>query len=119
MKTTGTFVSKHRSTHWFAAPLLTGALLLGTGTAALAQDKGAAQAAPAGLTSLMTDTPEEGFALAIKLSQKGVATTQKDPAVRKQLRPAYAHDPDSLIAVSHVIATHFQTIAAANDYWRK
>ncbi|MBS9403441.1 hypothetical protein KG088_07355 [Halomonas sp. TRM85114] len=23
-----------------------------------------------------------------------------------------------MIAVSHVIATHFQTVAAANDYWR-
>ena len=31
----------------------------------------------------------------------------------------YAHDPNSLIAVSHVVATHSQTIVAANDYWRK
>src|SRR5690625_5223562 len=63
--------------------------------------------------TLITETPDEGFALAVKLSQKGVATTQTDPEVRKKLRPAYANDPDSLIAVSHVIATHFQTIAAA------
>ena len=73
----------------------------------------------AGLTTLITETPEAGFALAVKLSQKGVATTQTDPDIRKALRPAYAHDPNSLIAVSHVVATHFQTIAAANDYWRK
>lgn len=119
MKSIRTFASKHRPNHWFALPLLTGALLFGTATGTSAQDKDATQATPAGLTSLMTNTPEEGFALAIKLSQKGVATTQKDPAVRKQLRPAYAHDPNSLIAVSHVIATHFQTIAAANNYWRK
>jgi hypothetical protein len=39
--------------------------------------------------------------------------------VLKKLRPAYAHDPDSLIAASQVIAIHFQTIAAANNYWRK
>lgn len=75
--------------------------------------------APAGLTSLMTATPEEGFALAVKLSQKGVGTVQKDVEVRKSLRPIYSKDADSLIAVSHVIATHFQTVAAANNYWRK
>ncbi|KAA0912011.1 peroxidase [Pusillimonas sp. ANT_WB101] len=73
----------------------------------------------AGLATLITETPEAGFALAVKLSQKGVATTQTDPAVRKALRPSYAHDANSLIAVSHVVATHFQTIAAANEYWRK
>ncbi|MFA7668183.1 MAG: hexameric tyrosine-coordinated heme protein [Burkholderiaceae bacterium] len=33
-------------------------------------------------------------------------------------RSRTANDPDSLVAVSHVIAVHFQTIAAANDYWR-
>ena|SRR5690625_1154496 len=71
-----------------------------------------------GLSTLITASPEEGFALAVKLSQKAVATTQTDAEVRKRLRPAYAHDPNSLIAVSHVVATHFQTIAAANDYWR-
>lgn len=84
---------------------------------ASAEDKPAAKA-PVGLTSLMTETPEAGFALAVKLSQKGVATTQTDAEVRKALRPAYAHDPNSLIAVSQVVATHFQTIAAANEYWR-
>jgi len=73
----------------------------------------------AGLTTLITETPEAGFALAVKLSQKGVATTQKDADIRKALRPSYAHDANSLIAVSHVVATHFQTIAAANEYWRK
>ncbi|WP_206679575.1 hexameric tyrosine-coordinated heme protein [Vreelandella salicampi] len=71
------------------------------------------------LPSLITETPQEGFALAITLSQKGVATTQPDAEVRKEQRPEYAQDPDSLIAVSHVIATHFQTVAAANDYWRE
>ena len=75
--------------------------------------------APAGLTSLITATPEEGFALAVKLSQKGVGAVQKDVEVRKSLRPDYSKDADSLIAVSHVIATHFQTIAAANNHWRK
>ncbi|WP_156966342.1 hexameric tyrosine-coordinated heme protein [Algiphilus aromaticivorans] len=70
------------------------------------------------LPSLVTDTPEEGFALAVKLSQKGVAKTQPDADVRKTLRPKYARDADSLISASQVIATHFRTIAEANDYWR-
>ena len=69
--------------------------------------------------SLITATPEEGFQLALTLSRKGVTETQTDREVLKNLRQAYAHDPDSLIAASHVVAIHFQTIAAANDYWRE
>ncbi|MGF1527012.1 MAG: hexameric tyrosine-coordinated heme protein [Candidatus Competibacterales bacterium] len=70
-------------------------------------------------TSLITATPEEGFALAITLSRLGVKHTQPDINVLRQLRPTYANDADSLIAASQVIAIHFQTIAAANDYWRQ
>ncbi len=69
--------------------------------------------------SLITATPEEGFQLAIVLARKGVTETQTDIDVLHALRPAYAHDPDSLIAVSQVVAIHFQTIAAANNYWRE
>lgn len=68
--------------------------------------------------SLIVATPEEGFQLAIVLARKGVTETQPDKEVLKKLRPAYAHDPDSLIAASQVVAIHFQTIAAANNYWR-
>lgn len=95
-------------------PFLAFALVVGLSLAGI----GSPHAQDGGLTSLITKTPEEGFALAVKLSQKAVGTTQKDAEVRKQLRPAYAHDPNSLIAVSHVVAVNFQTIAAANDYWR-
>ncbi|HRN77134.1 hexameric tyrosine-coordinated heme protein [Ottowia sp.] len=106
-------------THRLAAPLVAAVFAFGMAAGAVAQDKPATPTASAGLTSLITATPEEGFALAVKLSQKGVGTVQKDVDVRKALRPVYSHDPDSLIAVSHVIATHFQTVAAANNYWRK
>jgi hypothetical protein len=44
--------------------------------------------------------------------------TQPDAAVRERLRPEYAEDSGALIAVSQVVATHFATVAAANDYWR-
>lgn len=70
------------------------------------------------LTSLKTTTPEEGFDLAVKLAQKGVEVTQPDEKIRKKLRPKYATDADSLIAASQVIAIHYETVAAANNYWR-
>ncbi len=70
------------------------------------------------LISLKTNTPQEGFELAIKLSQMGVEYTQPDENIRKKLRPKYSRNADSLIAASHVIATNFQTVAAANNYWK-
>lgn len=113
-----TAVSHQARQHRLLAALFVTAGLLFSGMGVgLAQDK-PAMTADSALT-LITETPEEGFALAVKLSQQGVATTQTDAEIRKALRPVYAHDPDSLIAVSHVVATHFQTIAAANNYWRE
>ncbi|MBV6425103.1 MAG: hypothetical protein NAOJABEB_02917 [Steroidobacteraceae bacterium] len=70
------------------------------------------------LTSLITDTPQAGFELAITLSRRGVKYTQSDTAVLKRLRPAYAESAEGLTAASQVIAINFQTIAAANNYWR-
>lgn len=70
------------------------------------------------LTSLITATPQEGFALAVTLSRRGVKTTQPDAEVLHRLRPQYANDADSLTAASQVVAINFQTVAAANDYWR-
>jgi len=71
------------------------------------------------LTTLITDTPQEGFELAITLSRRGVKYTQPDADVLKQLRPDYANSADALTAASQVVAINFQTIAAANGYWRK
>lgn len=70
------------------------------------------------LPTLITATPTEGFELAVRLSRMAVKATQPDAAVRDRLRPDYAEDADSLIAVSQVVATNFATIAAANDHWR-
>lgn len=70
------------------------------------------------LSGLRTATPQEGFELAIKLSQMGVKYTQPSEAVRKRLRPYYSNHADSLIAASQVIAINFQTVAAANNYWK-
>lgn len=70
------------------------------------------------LPSLKTTTPEEGYDLAVKLARIAVKKTQPDAEVREQLRPKYAEDADALIAISHVIAIHFATVAAANDHWK-
>jgi hypothetical protein len=70
------------------------------------------------LPTLITDTPEEGFQLAVKLSRMGVKTTQPDVEVLHRLRPVYAENADSLTAASQVVALNFQTVAAANNYWR-
>ena len=70
------------------------------------------------LPTLITPTPQAGFELAIKLSRMGVKSTQPDVEVLKKLRPEYANSADGLTAASHVIAVNFQTIAAANNYWR-
>lgn len=71
------------------------------------------------LTTLITETPQAGFELAITLSRRGVRYTQPDADVLKKLRPEYAEDAGALTAASHVVAVNFQTVAAANDYWRR
>jgi len=69
--------------------------------------------------TLITDTPEEGRALAMLMARHSIHNIQPDLDVLKEGRKTYASDPDSLIASSQVIAIEFQTIAAANNYWRK
>lgn len=75
--------------------------------------------ADAWLTTLITETPQDGFELAIVLSRRGVKYTQPDVDTLKALRPDYANSADALMAASHVVAVNFQTIAAANGYWRQ
>lgn len=69
------------------------------------------------IPTLITENPEQGFELAIKLSRMGVKKTQPDVEVLHSLRPVYAENADSLTAASQVIALNFQTVAAANNYW--
>lgn len=70
------------------------------------------------LPSLLTATPEEGYALAVKLSRNPVKLTQPSAEIRERARADDAESFDALIAISHVVATNFQTVAAANGYWR-
>lgn len=70
------------------------------------------------LPSLITETPEDGYELAIKLSRMAVKKTQPDDGARNKMRPDYANNADSLTMASHVVATNFQTVALANNHWR-
>lgn len=68
--------------------------------------------------TLLTTTPDEGYQLAIKLARFAVKLTQQDADVRTDLRDIYEKDAHALIAVSQVVAIHFATVAAANNYWK-
>ncbi|MEH1813977.1 MAG: hexameric tyrosine-coordinated heme protein [Nostoc sp.] len=69
--------------------------------------------------SLLTETPEEGRQLAVKMSRLIIKLTQPDEEKRNQLRDVYGNDAMMLIAVGQTVATEFATIAAANNYWQK
>src|SRR5690625_347462 len=93
-------------------------LLVAGATFISAQDSDATDMSKQDELSLITETPEEGFAVAVQLARKGVTTTQPNKDVLFMLRDVYSKDPDALIAASHVVAVHYQTVAAANNYWR-
>ena len=71
------------------------------------------------LNTLKTETPQQGFELAIKLARMGVKYTQPDMEVLKSGRKEYAENAAFLIEASQVVAIHFQTVAKANNYWGK
>jgi hypothetical protein len=68
--------------------------------------------------TLITATAEEGRALAITLARHTIHNIQPDLDVLKAGRPMYATNPDSLMRAGQIVAIEFQTIAAANNYWR-
>lgn len=102
--------------NWRIVVLLAGLLAMGTLAAGDMEDASSRQDEDS--LSLVTGTPAEGFDLAVKLARRAVVATQPDKAVLFEQRPEYSEDAEDLIAASHVVAVHFQTIAAANNYWR-
>lgn len=71
------------------------------------------------LSSLETKTPQEGYELAIKMSRMAVKHTQPSAEKRTQVRAMYETNADNLMAAAQVVATNYQTVAAANNYWKK
>jgi len=70
------------------------------------------------IPTLQTDTPAEGRELAIMIARKTIATIQPDADARSSLRPGYAGSATELMQAAQIAALEFQTIAAANNYWR-
>lgn len=70
------------------------------------------------IPTLLTDTPAQGRELAILIARKTIATIQPDAELRSSLRPDYADDSAKLMMAGQITAIEFQTIAAANNYWR-
>ncbi len=69
--------------------------------------------------TLLTNSPEEGRQLAMKMARLIIKATQPDASVRERLRPVYAEDPAMLIALGQNVALEFAVIAAANNYWKQ
>ena len=67
--------------------------------------------------TLITNSPEEGRALAIKIARLTIKITQPDAEVRDKLRPVYANDAAMLISIGQTVAMEFATISKANNYW--
>ena len=70
------------------------------------------------LPTLNTNTPQEGFELAVKLSRLAVMVAQSYDDDSQRTRPMELDGASQLVGAAHVIALNFQTIAAANDWWR-
>ena len=70
------------------------------------------------LPTLITADPEARFQLAVKTSRPRVTLTQPSPDIPARRRPIYEESADSLIWSSQVVATNFQTVAQANNFWR-
>lgn len=68
--------------------------------------------------SLITETPEAGRALAVKMARLIIKITQPNAEAREKMRPTYANDAAMLIAIGQTVATEFATIAEANNYWK-
>lgn len=68
--------------------------------------------------TLITATAEEGRALALTIARHTIHNLQPDLDVLKAGRPQYASSAEGLMAAGQVVAIEFQTIAAANNYWR-
>jgi len=70
------------------------------------------------LHSLITQSPVEGRELAIKVARKTIAAIQPNEEIRSDLRSDYDSDSEKLMKAAQIVALEFQTIAAANNYWR-
>lgn len=70
------------------------------------------------IETLLTGSPQRGFELATRISSMMMEVVQPSDEIRDRLLAIYEDDAESVLSACHVIAVNFQTIAAANNYWR-
>ncbi|MEC4727079.1 hexameric tyrosine-coordinated heme protein [Shewanella sp. D64] len=70
------------------------------------------------MPSLITNTPLEGRALAMKMVRKTIGTIVRDPKMKMAIRQKYIDNPQLLMYSAELVAIEFKTIAIANNYWR-
>ncbi|MBW1294429.1 hexameric tyrosine-coordinated heme protein [Aquimarina litoralis] len=70
------------------------------------------------LPSLITNNPQEGFELAIKLSQMGIKASNSNNELFKNTELNYYPNVIRASNLSQLIALSFHTIALANNYWK-
>lgn len=69
-------------------------------------------------TSLLTESPRAGLALASELALAILKILQPSSEIRDRLFAIYEDDATSVLMACQVTATTFQVVAAANGYWR-
>lgn len=70
------------------------------------------------LKDLETETPGDGFELAIELSRGAVKATRPGGAAGEQPRQSGEVGAASLTEAAQVVAINFLTVAMANGFWR-
>lgn len=70
------------------------------------------------IETLLTGSPRRGLELAARLSSLMMEAVQPSDELRDRLLAIYEDDAESVLAACQIIATNFQTVAAANNYWR-
>jgi hypothetical protein len=69
------------------------------------------------ISSLETETPQQGLDLAARISWEIAKMVQPSKEIRDRLLAIYEDDAQSVLTACQIIAVNFQTIAAANGYW--
>jgi hypothetical protein len=70
------------------------------------------------VSTLLTDTPQQGFDLAARVSWEMVKVVQPSKEMRERVLAIYGDDAEYVLKACQIIAANFQMIAVANDYWR-
>src|SRR5699024_12818414 len=71
------------------------------------------------ISSLITETPEDGYQLAVQLSRKAISTMMPDLEIRKKMYQDYIGDARNITHESEVVAIHLHTLSQSIDYMKE